>query len=266
VTKGTDMTVSSDAPSIGTSRRGHGGLIFLMAMGLALATSGGAILSAVGTGGLQHAIQHIGVFRTADIVAEQRRQSETVAQLEDSLRSLMGEVAMLKSREITKRVDVEERLSTLDAGLARLALDSATLRIARSDASGPSHEEVDELRTNLAMAGIEIGALRSSLDATQQAQQREFGNIAQRLERLERLVGDPDMTSSIATTPPRAHESLAGWSVRDARRGSARITGHGITYRVKRGTVVPGIGRVSGVRARGDRWIVVTEKGIIVQR
>jgi len=258
------MTSSSDARP--TSRHGHGGVIFVVAMGLALATSGGAILSAVGTGALQHSIQQIGGFRSADIVAEQRRQSETVAQLEDNLHTLMGEVAMLKSRDLTARLDIEEHLARLDTGLARIALDTETLRIAWPDAGARiSNHDVDELRNNLAVAGIEISALRTSLDATQQSQQREFGNIAQRVERLERLVGDPDLTSSI-TLQRRPHEGVPGWSVRDAQHGIAFITGNGITYRVKPGSIVPGIGRISSVRARGDRWIVVTEKGIIVQQ
>jgi hypothetical protein len=257
------MTSSSAAHPTVTSRRGHGGVIFVIAMGLALATSGGAVLSAVGTGALQHTIQQIGWFRSADIIAEQRRQSETVAQLEDSLYTLMGEVAMLKSRDLTAKLDIEEHLARLDSGLARIGLDAETLRIARPDA-GASNHDVDELRTNLTMAGIEISALRTSLDATQQAQQREFGTIAKRVERLERIVGDPDLTSSITTRRP--HEGVPGWSVRDAQHGAAFITGNGITYRVKPGSIVPGIGRILSVRARGDRWIVATEKGAIVQQ
>src|SRR5215475_883488 len=261
LTKGTSMSSSSDACPTVTSRGGHGGVIFVVAMGLALATSGGAVLSAVGTGALQHAIQQIGGFRSADIIAEQRRQSETVAQLEDSLHTLMGEVAMLKSRDLTAKLDVEEHLARLDSGLARIALDTETLRIARPDAGAKVrpdagtralNHDVDELRNNLAITGIEISALRTSLDTTQQAQQREFGDIAQRVERLERQIGNSDLTSSI-TIQRRPHEGLPGWSVRDAQRGTAFITGNGVTYRVKPGSIVPGIGRILSVRARGHR-------------
>jgi hypothetical protein len=263
---GAVMTSSCDIRPTGAPRRGYGSRIFLIAMGLALATSGSAILSTVGAGKLQHAIQLIGLSRGDEIVAEQRRQAETVAQLEDNLQTVRSEVAMLRSRAITAKLDIADHLARLDAGLARIT----TVRIAgwNTPAGGPSHEEVDELRINLAMAGIEIGALRSSLDATQQAQQREFGDIAQRVERLEHVVRDPDVTASIPATASQGlrHQGLRGWSVRKAKRGSAIIARRGATYRVKPGTVVPGIGRVSSVQADGSRWIVITEKGIIVQR
>jgi len=59
---------------------------------------------------------------------------------------------------------------------------------------------------------------------------------------------------------------LSGWSVQDAHNGGATIKGDGGKFDVTRGTLVPGLGRVTNVRQRGSRWIVVTDKGTIVQR
>jgi hypothetical protein len=267
--KGIQMTSSSNPSSAVASDRGHGARIFLFAMGLALATTGGAILSAIGAGDLQHIASTIWLSRDSDIAIEQRRQSATVAILGENLHSLIGEVEALKSRGLSASSAVEDRLARLDSELKQLTTDTGDMWIPKtaSTLGQPWHDEVTELRTNLALAGVEIGALRSSLDASQQAQHGQIGDITRRVDRLEQLVGASDVTASIPVTsfrrrPPR---SLAGWSVRDAQRGAAIITGHGGTYEVTPGTIVPGIGRVASVRPRGNTWIVVTDKGIIVQ-
>jgi len=175
----------------------------------------------------------------------------------------------LKSRGHSASAAIADHLGRLDSEFRQLSADTAELRLAGSATAlgEPWHDEVGALRTDLAMAGVEIGVLRSSLDASQQAQRGQIGDIARRVDRLERLTGAADVTASIPPTPARRRmpHSLAGWSVRDAQYGAAIIARHGATYEVKPGSIVPGIGRVASVRARGNSWIVVTDKGIIVQ-
>src|SRR6202521_1885612 len=265
------MTPSSIADPAAAPERGYGARIFLVAAGLALATTGGAILSAIGTGDLRQAVHGVGLARGADIEAERRQQSATVAKLEDDLRILMDEVATLRSRDAVARLDtrLEDRLARLDLDLTQLTAETAAVRLRDEivDAA-PARDQIGELEGNLAQAAREIGTLRSSFDASVETNRRDIGDIGKRVDRLEHLIGAGDVTSSIGHSPVRrrsAHD-LSGWSVQDARRGAATITGHSGTYEVTPGTVVPGIGRIASVRARGNHWVVVTDKGVIVQR
>jgi hypothetical protein len=305
-------TVSSQDAGSAKTERGSGAAIFLVAMGLALATTSGAILTAAGTGGLQDAVRNLSAARAADTVAEQLQQTATIARLENDVRALIDEVSDLKARP-HETPAVGERLGKLDAGLAQLRTETAQLRAdtsqvrtetvrlkaetgrlkseteqlrsetgqlraaqGESAASGAWRDQVGELKASLAQAGIDIDAMRSSLDGSDHAHRKAIVDIDRRVDRLEHMIA-AEVTGAFGAQSPRrrappgqrrslASHGLTGWSVQEAQDGAAKITGYTGTYEVTSGTFVPGIGRVSGVHQRANRWIVETEKGTIVQR
>jgi hypothetical protein len=59
---------------------------------------------------------------------------------------------------------------------------------------------------------------------------------------------------------------LEGWTLRDVSRGGAVIEGKHGFYEVYAGDPVPGLGRVDAIRRQDGRWVVVTTKGLVVQR
>jgi hypothetical protein len=59
---------------------------------------------------------------------------------------------------------------------------------------------------------------------------------------------------------------LEGWTLRDVSRGGAVIEGKHGFYEVYAGDPVPGLGKVDAIRRQDGRWVVVTTKGLVVQR
>jgi cell division protein FtsB len=302
-----------DAPSAGVERR-SGAVIFLVAMGLALATTSGAILTAAGTGELQDVVRGLSSPGATDPRAEQLQQTATYARLEHDVHALIDEISDLKAQrdEVNRDPAVEDRLARLDAGLAQLSAETARVSTGQTElkdetarmsaertelrhevarlrnetselraaqgafaAAGEWRDQVDDLKASLARTGIGLDAMRTSLDASDSTHRTEIADIGRRVDRLEHIAAAAEATGSIAAPPPRrrggarrlvdSHE-LAGWSVRDGHNGAAIIMGQTGTYEVMSGMVVPGIGRVSSIQRRANRWVVVTERGTIVQR
>jgi hypothetical protein len=158
---------------------------------------------------------------------------------------------------------VEDRLARLESEVARLRQEQVILRSSQGDTS----EELGHIRAALANASIGLDALRASIEERNQGRGRADAALDRRLDRLEHLMAG-DSTGSISTAPSRRRlpPVLTGWSVRGFEGGKAAIAGHGTTYWVTMGSYVPGLGRVSNVRQRGNSLVVVTNRGTIVQR
>jgi len=177
--------------------------------------------------------------------------------VEDRLARLESELAQLKQQS--------NSLLTVQGGtseeLARLKQQSRSLLTMQSGTS----EELGHIRAGLANAEIGLASLRASIDENGRQSTAALGR---RVDRLEHLVAGGDSTGSISDTGQRrrARAVVPGWSVREVRDGKAVIAGKSATLRVEPGSVIPGLGRVSAVRQRGDRWVVMTDKGAIVQR
>lgn len=68
-----------------------------------------------------------------------------------------------------------------------------------------------------------------------------------------KLVGVPE-------TPPT---TIPGWIVREVADGRAVVQGPNGIWRVARGDILPGAGRVDSIVRWGHRWIVATKRGLI---
>ena len=75
-----------------------------------------------------------------------------------------------------------------------------------------------------------------------------------------------DKTPPVAPIPVPRPALIQGWTVLEARPGYALIGNRGELFEVRPGVPLPGIGRVEDIRREGDRWIVATAKGLIVQQ
>ncbi|HLN10483.1 MAG TPA: hypothetical protein VK281_16195 [Xanthobacteraceae bacterium] len=292
------MTTASDRDAASAEAgRGSGAMIFLVAMGVAFAMTGGAILTAAGNGALQEVVRVMTSPAPAATLAERLQQTANVARLEHDVRTLIDEISDLKAQrnEVNRDPAVEDRLVKLDASLAQLSAKTAQLSTATTDlrsetaqlrartnelsaaqsaiqAVGDWREQVDELKASLAQAGIGMDAMRSSIDASDRSHAKEIADIGRRVDRLERMTAS-EATGSTAAAPRRRGNPrrpvewhLAGWSVQGGQNGAAIITGETGTYEVTSGTFVPGIGRISRIQQRANRWVVETEKGTIIQR
>jgi hypothetical protein len=60
--------------------------------------------------------------------------------------------------------------------------------------------------------------------------------------------------------------TVDGWVLREVGHGSALIESRQGLFEVYAGDPVPGLGRVDAIRRQDGRWVVVTSRGLIVQR
>jgi hypothetical protein len=198
--------------------------------------------------------------------------SRTEAAVAERLAKVDAEVSTLRSE-----VALTDRFASIDSELASLKREISVIALDVNEGSGdaPWRAHVDDINSALARAGIELGALRSSVDARGEAhraqidaQRQDLAAIARRIDRLEHVAATRDATGSLPSKPARKRDrrALSGWAVTATAGDSVVISGAGGTFEVKAGVIVPGLGRIADVRQRGARWIVVTDKGVIAQR
>jgi hypothetical protein len=212
----------------------------LVAMALAAAIVTGASLSGVASGAVQDMLRTAGFGQDSEIKAEQRRQALALAKIETSFGLVRGEVAMLN---------------------ARIADAERPQQDAAKDAPPPGHGD----------SGIDLAALRTSLDEHAERNRHQFSAVNKRIDWLEQLVYSPDVTGSVQPAPPppsgRRHGVLPApeWFVLHAEKGVAVIAGKSGTIDVTPGFMVPDLGRVAAIRQQGGHWVVVMDKGMTIR-
>jgi hypothetical protein len=149
-------------------------------------------------------------------------------------------------------------------------------------------EELQALKENVVQARVELAALRVNIESATRSANAQFTRIGERIERLERVQGEPasklnkaietldrlsrdatpskEVTGSVAAaaSTPGKPGTVEGWVLRDVHRGTALIEGRMGMIEVDQGDVVPGLGRVDAIRKQDGRWVVVTPKGLIM--
>jgi len=149
-------------------------------------------------------------------------------------------------------------------------------------------DEIQALKENVLQARVDLAALKVSVESATRSANAQFTRIGERIERVERLQGEPatklnkaietlerlsrdagqskELTGSVApaANAPSKSGGVEGWVVRDVHRGTALIEGRMGLIEVDQGDFVPGLGRVDAIRKQDGRWVVVTSKGIIM--
>jgi hypothetical protein len=151
-------------------------------------------------------------------------------------------------------------------------------------------DEIQALKENVVQARVDLAALKVSVESATRSSNAQFTRIGERIERVERLQGEPatklnkaietlerlsrdagagqskEVTGSVAPQAgaPAKSGGVEGWVVRDVHRGTALIEGRMGLIEVDQGDFVPGLGRVDAIRKQDGRWVVVTSKGIIM--
>ncbi|MEZ5787159.1 MAG: hypothetical protein R3D62_12010 [Xanthobacteraceae bacterium] len=191
----------------------------------------------------------------------------------------------------------------LSAALGALAGSMLTNGLGSSMAARASN---DEASTQLVLARMEqeVSALRAAVETSARDTQSKTTRIAERLERSERAQAEPlaklakigeaverlerrgapataaaktaalpgDVTGSIGAPLPvaapgtRPANVISGWTLKEVYNGVALIKGSAGLVEVWPGDNLPKIGRVLSIRKQDGRWIVVTTRGVIVDR
>jgi hypothetical protein len=189
------------------------------------------------------------------------------------------------------------------AGAAGGALATVGLMHFTQTAAATSPRSPDAaLAASVARIDADITALKAGLDQTSKASLSQFNKTSERLDRIEKAQAEPvaklarlseavdklraapaaakETTGSVS--PPAGAQALPmpqapktevgrlptvdGWVLREVGHGSALIESRQGLFEVYAGDPVPGLGRVDAIRRQDGRWVVVTSRGLIVQR
>jgi hypothetical protein len=209
-----------------------------MAAVVALATVAGALGGALATAG-------VGKLMAGDSAQASAKDSA----LEASVARLDAEVVALKaSLEQTSKTTTgqlnkaSDRLDKVEKAQAEPAAKLAKLS-----------ETVDKLRAAQASA---------TTTAAPAPAKEVTGSVSQQV-----AAAAPAPAPAAPPKPEVARlPTVEGWVLRDVVNGSALIEGRRGIYEVYAGDPVPGLGRVDAIRKQDGRWVVVTSKGLIVER
>lgn len=157
-------------------------------------------------------------------------------------------------------------------------------------------DTVAQLRASTKSLNDNLAALKTSVTASNSAQNTQIGKIAETLDRVEKgqaeqrktvaaapmtsttqAVASPDTTGSIQQktpvpmvlgSPPSTLKPpiLQGWVLRRVYNGAALIESRDGIIEVESGSVVPGLGRVEDIKRQDGRWVMTTSRGLVVGR
>jgi hypothetical protein len=228
---GDEAAAEPEAP-VGEASSGNRRMSAMAAV-VALATVAGAMGGALATAGLGH-------FLGGNATSNNLMVEASVARIDADIAALKASVEHTSKAGTSQFSKTSDRLDKVEKAQGEPLAKLAKL----SDA-------VEKLRA--APATVVAAAPAASRDVT--------GTIA------------PPATAAVAPAPvPPPKPEIArlptveGWVLRDVENGSALIAGRQGSYEVYPGDPVPGLGRIDAIRKQDGKWVVVTSKGLIVER
>jgi hypothetical protein len=180
------------------------------------------------------------------------------------------------------------------AGMAPHVAPVAIAKEPAADEIKGLKDSIAQLRAHMKSLSDNVGALKTAVNTTTAAASQQASKITEAVERIEKAQAEqkkltqaqpaPETTGSIAnqkqaaatTTPvpmvlgdpPTTLKPpiLQDYVLRRVFDGAALIESrHGI-IEVEPGIIAPGIGRIEAIKRQDGRWVVVTARGLILQR
>jgi hypothetical protein len=127
---------------------------------------------------------------------------------------------------------------------------------ATSPATSSQPEETHEV-TDMRNSGEPLAARQEQPDRGDEPARNEQEN------KEARLPPAPQPQARLAPVPETPPTTIPGWIVHEVANGTAVVQGPNGIWRVSRGDVLPGAGRVDSIVRWGNRWIVATSRGLI---
>jgi len=128
---------------------------------------------------------------------------------------------------------------------------------ATSPATSSQPEELTREVTDMRNSGEQLAAKQEQLDRNDEPARNEQEN------KEARLPPAPQPQVRLAPVPETPPTTIPGWIVHEVANGTAVVQGPNGIWRVSRGDVLPGAGRVDSIVRWGNRWIVSTNRGLI---
>lgn len=176
---------------------------------------------------------------------------------------------------------LKAEIARLQKALSQAKVSQATLARASAGQAANNQDEVRDLKDQIAAlnktlettrdaAAAKIDALQAKVDQPKPDDGR-LAALQERLDRLEKAPAEkqakrdpgPETTGSVS---PPTNGVVRNWSLREVNGGVAVLEGRRGVIEVEEGARAPEIGRVRSIERRSGEWVVVTDRGLILQR
>lgn len=170
---------------------------------------------------------------------------------QDEVKSLKSEIANLQKTLETSREASTSKIDQLNAKVEQAKGDAAHLaelrdRLDRVEKQAATDKASTERRAETASAARDSGP-------------ETTGSISAQARPAE--AADRDDRSRDA-----GGQIVRNWTVREVVRGVALLEGRHGMIEVVRGARAPGMGRVRSIERRDGQWVVVTDRGLVLER
>jgi hypothetical protein len=214
-----------------------------------LAAVAAAVILAAIAGAVGGALATTGLSRLGD-------NADSAAQAQSQARSLDEQVAKLQTELAALKTNVDR------------ADKAATAQITKtSDRLEKATDRLDKVEKAQAEPTQKIAKLSETVEKLRVAQAEKPAPAPAQV-----ASASQDVTGSVTPKPAAKPNDLGrlptveGWVLREVYDGGAVIVGREGTFEVYAGDPVPGLGRVDAIRRQDGRWVVVTNRGLIVSR
>jgi hypothetical protein len=181
---------------------------------------------------------------------------------------------------------MRHRIALAAIVIAAAGFGAAVGNIAVRPAAAPQAEtatldQTHELQQTVARLSKELAAVKGHLETAARDSRMQLAKLNEKLsQRAADITGSiakpattPAVTADkqpqaapVAPIPQPRPAIVQGWTVLEARNGYALLGNRGELFEVRPGVPLPGVGRVEAIRRDGDRWVVATARGLIVQQ
>jgi hypothetical protein len=234
----------------------RGGRFALLAASIALAAGVGAAAGGAGVAGIAWimmpapkpapAVASTSAMHRSKLAAETRILKDGLAQVRGSVRSLSDNVGGVRANIDSSGKATMAQITKLNDQIAKLGDAVARLEHAQSEPAAKLSKVIDTLEKLERRA-----ATLASADAPETT-----GSVPTAAKAVVR--GAPPQPLQ----PPMVN----GWVVRRVFDGVAMLDGPDRTIEVEPGDNIRGVGRVEDIQRQGNRWVVLTSRGMIVSR
>jgi hypothetical protein len=171
---------------------------------------------------------------------------------------------------------IADRTQALEATIGRLESEIATLktgidRSTKGDAGqfAKVNDRLGKIEKAHADSAARVTKLQEALDK-QHTAAAPAASATPATTTAATVTGSIPVAEPVPLPAPKPAivrlPAIQGWVLHDVMDGNALIEGRSGVYEVHTGDPVPGLGRVDAIRRQDGRWVVVTSKGLIVER
>ena len=165
----------------------------------------------------------------------------------------------------------------LEASVARIDADVVALKAGLEHTSkmgvsqfNKTSDRLDKLEKAQAEPAAKLARLSEAVEKLHAAPPAPAAAAAAQATTSKEVTGSVTPAAPALAAAPKSEvarlPTINDWILRDVSHGGALIEGRRGVYEVYAGDPVPGLGRIDAIRRQDGRWVVVTSRGLIVER